>query len=125
MTRITSAAGLALPAFRKRSTALGLLVCAVAGGQNVKPITDQNYRVFHGNGSPASVDDRRSASSHGAGRRFRLTKANGARRFMFTIEVITRSSIPWLHSPTAARTPPRLKPQRDFQSHVNLPAFSR
>jgi uncharacterized iron-regulated protein len=36
---------------------IGLLVilCAVAGPH--KPITVQNYRVFHGDGSPAAVDD--------------------------------------------------------------------
>jgi uncharacterized iron-regulated protein len=43
--------------FWKISIGLGLLVCALAGAQRPKPITDQNYRVFRGDGSPASLDD--------------------------------------------------------------------
>lgn len=45
-------------------TQIGLLVilCATAGSQ--KPITEQNYRVFRGDGSPAALDDIIEAASH-------------------------------------------------------------
>jgi uncharacterized iron-regulated protein len=42
---------------RKVSAALGLLLCTLASAQKLKPITERNYRVFRGGGSPASLDE--------------------------------------------------------------------
>ncbi len=42
---------------RKASAALVLLVSTLASAQKLKPITERNYRVFRGNGTPASLDD--------------------------------------------------------------------
>jgi uncharacterized iron-regulated protein len=43
--------------FGRISAGFGLLVCALASAPKPKPITDENYRVFRGDGSPASLDD--------------------------------------------------------------------
>jgi uncharacterized iron-regulated protein len=39
------------------SAGVGFLVCTLASAPRPKPITDQNYRVFRNDGSPASLDD--------------------------------------------------------------------
>jgi uncharacterized iron-regulated protein len=41
----------------KRGLLLGLLVICGASADAQKPITDRNYRVYRGNGSPAALDD--------------------------------------------------------------------
>lgn len=48
----------------KRSLLLGLLVICVASAGAQKLITDRNYRVYRGDGSPATLDEVIEASRH-------------------------------------------------------------
>ena len=43
---------------------LGVLVICGASAGAQKPITDRNYRVYRGNGSPATLDDVIEAARH-------------------------------------------------------------
>src|ERR1051325_4090856 len=40
-----------------RLTVVGFIAILCAAAASEKTITEQNYRVFHGNGSPATLDD--------------------------------------------------------------------